>query len=409
MRNGTTTTPAGATGVPGESRFSIRWGGTPELAGGSRSPLADDAAAPSTTAWDGAQPVPAVSVLVPARDEEANLGRCLRSIVGQRGVRFEVIVIDDHSADGTRALAQQFATAAAGSPRVMVVEAQLPLPEGWTGKANALWTGVGLARGEWLLFTDADTEHAAGSLASAVAEAEQRGLDLLSLSPEQEVEGFCERALMPVVFSELAVTYQPREVSDPAKAIAAANGQYLLIRRSVYDKLGGHAAVAGDLLEDVALARKVKGAGLALGFRLGKGMVRTRMYRGWEQMREGWTKNLALLFPGARRLACRRLGEFTALVGLPVVGGVAFHGHAGRLGWLALLAAATFWTRFLLRVRRAHFDFASTAVSVFGLPLFASLLMRSAAAHRAGRIQWKGRNYSGLGASAKKEPAAKRV
>ncbi len=351
------------------------------------------------------QAAPTVSVLVPARNEEANLGRCLRSIVAQQGVAFEVIVIDDHSVDGTRALAQQFATAAAGSPRVSVAEARSPLPDGWTGKANALWTGVGLARGEWLLFTDADTEHAAGSLARALAEAEGRGLDLLSFSPEQQVEGFCERALMPVVFSELATTYRPREVSDPAKPAAAANGQYLLMRRSVYDRLGGHAAIAGDLLEDVALARMVKSAGLGLGFRMGKGMVRTRMYRGWEQMREGWTKNLALLFPEARRLAYRRLGEFAALAGLPLAAGAAFHGQRNRLGWLALLGAGCFWAKFLLRVRRAHFDPGSTALSVFGLPLFANLLLRSEAAHRAGRIQWKGRNYCASSASAKKEAA----
>jgi glycosyltransferase involved in cell wall biosynthesis len=347
--------------------------------------------------------------VVPARNEEANLERCLRSIVAQQGIPFEVIVIDDHSSDGTRALAEQFATASADSPRVFVIEARSPLPEGWTGKANALWTGVRLARGEWLLFTDADTEHMAGSLACAVAEAGQRGVDLLSLSPEQEVEGFCERVLMPVVFSELAAAYRPGDVSDPAKPVAAANGQYLLIRRSGYEKLGGHAAVAGDLLEDVALARKVKDAGFGLGFRMGKGMVRTRMYRGWQQMREGWTKNLVLLFPGARRLAYRRLGEFTALAGLPVAAGIAFRSHSGRLGWLALLAAGCFWTKFLLRVRRAHFDHLSTAVSVFGLPLFASLLLRSEAAHRAGRIQWKGRNYCGLSASAQKEAAAKQA
>jgi glycosyltransferase involved in cell wall biosynthesis len=359
--------------------------------------------------------------LVPARNEEDNLGRCLSSLVAQRGISFEVIVIDDHSADGTCALAQQFATPvpaavrancalrSAAVPttvcsdlaRVVVIEARSPLPEGWTGKANALWSGVRLARGEWLLFTDADTEHAMGSLASVVREAEENGADMLSLSPEQEVEGFCERALMPVIFAELAATYRPREVSDPAKPAAAANGQYLLIRRAVYDEVGGHEAVAGDLLEDVALARKVKGAGRKLAFRMGKGIVRTRMYRGWEQMREGWTKNLALLFPGARGLAYRRLGEFAALAGLPVVAGAAFRTRSRWLGAPALAAAGFFWMKFLLRMRRAHFDPLSMALSVFGLPLFASLLLASERAHGAGRVAWKGRNYCGAGISKK--------
>jgi len=202
-----------------------------------------------------------------------------------------------------------------------------------------------------------------------------------------------------VIFAELAATYRPREVSDPAKPAAAANGQYLLIRRTVYEEAGGHEAVAGDLLEDVALARKVKSAGHKLAFRIGKGMVRTRMYRGWEQMREGWTKNLALLFPEASGLAYRRLGEFAALAGLPLVAGAAFRSPARWLGGPALAAATFFWTKFLLRVRRAHFDPLSTGLAVFGLPLFASLLLASERAHRAGRVAWKGRNYYGGGAS----------
>ena len=354
-------------------------------------------------------PVPRVSVLVPARNEEDNLARCLRSLVTQQGIAFEIIVIDDHSVDGTRAIAQQFAArsdggtgdAACGSlVRVVVIEARSPLPEGWTGKANALWTGARLARGDWLLFTDADTEHAAGSLASVVREAEERGVGLLSLSPEQEVEGFCERALMPVVFSELAATYKPGEVSDPAKPAAAANGQYMLIRRAVYDEVGGHEAVACDLLEDVALARRVKGAGHMLVFRMGKGTVRTRMYRGWGQMREGWTKNLVLLFPEARRLAGRRMGEFVALTALPLAATAL--GKGARVP--ALLTAGFFWARFIARVRRAHFDPLSTALSVFGLPLFAALLLRSECAHRSGRVPWKGRNYCAPEASRKKGP-----
>lgn len=356
-------------------------------------------------------PLPQVSVLVPARNEEANLARCLRSLVTQQGIAFEIIVIDDHSVDGTRAIAQQFAARPNGGAgdatcgalaRVIVIEARSPLPEGWTGKANALWTGARLARGEWLLFTDADTEHTAGSLASVVREAEELRAGLLSLSPEQEVEGFCERALMPVVFSELAATYKPSEVSDPAKPAAAANGQYMLIRRTVYDEVGGHAAVACDLLEDVALARKVKSAGHKLVFRMGKGIVRTRMYRGWEQMREGWTKNLVLMFPEARRLACRRMGEFAVLTVLPLAAAALDKRARGP----ALLAAGFFWARFIARVRRAHFDPLSTSLSVFGLPLFAALLLRSECAHQSGRVPWKGRNYCSPEASRKKDPVS---
>src|SRR5262249_21736626 len=148
----------------------------------------------------------------------------------------------------------------------------------------------------WLLFTDADTVHKPGSLARAVAEAEGHHAALLSYSPEQEVRTFWEKAVMPVIFAELAATYPPQKVNEPASPIAAANGQYLLITREAYDAVGGHAKIASDLLEDVAMARLVKVSGRKIFFRYGGDAVRTRMYRSWSHMKEGWTKNLALLF-----------------------------------------------------------------------------------------------------------------
>ena len=246
-----------------------------------------------------------VSVIVPARNEDANLANCLQSLVGQQGVSYELMVVDDHSSDRTREIAQAFP--------VQVIQAD-PLPAGWSGKCNACWSGAKVAKGKWLLFTDADTRHSPSSIASGLREAEEHGAALLSYSPKQEVHGFAERALMPVIFAELAVSFRPREVSDPGSPAAAANGQYLLVRRDAYNAVGGHAAVARAILEDVELARKVKRAGYRLQFRLSD-VVRTRMYRSFPQMWEGWTKNLALLFPNARGLAVRRGTEFALLVG----------------------------------------------------------------------------------------------
>src|SRR5277367_1636015 len=186
------------------------------------------------TASDAVTGRPAVSVIVPARNEEECLGVCLGSLVEQAGVNFEVVVVDDGSTDRTREIAQSFAG-------VQVVDAG-PLPAGWSGKNNALTAGVEQARGEWLLFTDADTVHRPGSLARALAEAKTQGAELLSYSPEQEVQGFWERAVMPVIFAELAGMYRPAAVSDPGSPVAAANGQYLLILREAYNAVGGHAA-----------------------------------------------------------------------------------------------------------------------------------------------------------------------
>src|SRR6266436_3896280 len=248
---------------------------------------------------------PTVSVIVPARNEEACLGACLESLVAQTGVGFEIILVNDASTERTREIAQSF-------PLVRVVEADIP-PSGWTGKNNAMAAGAWVARGDWLLFTDADTVHLPGSTARAVAEAKQHGDALLSYSPEQEVHGFWEGAVMPVIFAELAVTYQPSWVSDPRSSAAAANGQYILITREAYDAIGGHGAVSDSLLEDVALAKAVKASGRKIFFRFGGDAVRTRMYRSFAQLREGWTKNLALLFPSPARLAALRALEFVLI------------------------------------------------------------------------------------------------
>jgi glycosyltransferase involved in cell wall biosynthesis len=326
-----------------------------------------------------------VSVIVPARDEEASLGACLRSLVEQAGVGFEVVVVDDASTDRTREIAESIAG-------VRVVDAR-PLPAGWSGKNNALTTGARLAKGEWLLFTDADTVHGPGSLAGALAQAKEQGAALLSYSPEQEVHGFWERAVMPVIFAELAGRYRPAEVSDPASPVAAANGQYILICRDAYDAVGGHTAIAGDLLEDVALARAVKRSGRKIFFRFGGDAVRTRMYRSFAQLREGWTKNLALLFPSPLRLAAVRLMEFGLIVGSGVVALRARSGGRVRaeilLGMLFVVLAGLF----LRRIRQAHFSWISNALAVIGLPMFSYLLLRSKVAHREGKVSWKGREY----------------
>src|SRR6266849_5754763 len=330
---------------------------------------------------------PTVSVIVPARDEEACLGACLGSLESQTGVSFEIIVVDDASADRTREIAQSF-------PSVRVVEGGPPPPD-WTGKNNAMAAGSKVARGKWLLFTDADTVHKPGSLARAVAEAEQHGAALLSYSPEQEVHGFWEKAVMPVIFAELAATYRPSQVSDPTSPAAAANGQYLLISRQAYHAVGGHAAVASDLLEDVAMARLVKSSGRKIFFRYGGHAVRTRMYRSFAQLREGWTKNLALLFPRPRSLALLRSAEFLPIVGSAAVAVAWF--LSGRLqvaGALGLLAILLFGF-FVKRIRNAHFSWDANLLALFGLPLFSYLLMRSRLSYKRGRVSWKGRTYAG--------------
>jgi glycosyltransferase involved in cell wall biosynthesis len=322
---------------------------------------------------------PTISVIIPARNEEVSLADCLQSLVTQSGVGFEIIVVDDHSTDRTREIAESF-------PGVRVVDAG-PLPEGWTGKNNAVTCGARQARGEWLLFTDADTVHLPGSLAGAIKEAQENGAEMLSYSPEQIAVTFWEMATLPVVFAELARQYSPSKVSDPASPIAAANGQYILIRRETYDAVGGHAAIASDILEDVALARAVKISGRKILFRYATDRVRTRMYRNYRQLRDGWTKNLALLFPNPGGLAAKSVllwaFPWTALT----IAVIAKHPWWDTFAASALLLSVA-------RLRRANFDAAMTFLgALFGMPMFAYLLLRSKRAHAHGSVNWKGRSY----------------
>ena len=328
---------------------------------------------------------PTVSVIVPARNEESCLGACLESVAGQPSVNFEIIVVDDASNDGTRAIAQAV-------PSVQVVDAGPP-PPGWTGKNNAMAAGAKVATGEWFLFTDADTVHKPGSLARAVAEAQERGAALLSYSPEQEVHGFWEKAVMPVIFAELAATYRPSQVSDQRFPAAAANGQYILISRQAYDAVGGHVGVRDSLLEDVGLARAVKASGRKIFFRHGADAVRTRMYRSFAQLREGWTKNLALLFPSPAQLALLRLTEFVLIVsGLIVAVAGYLRGH-NRPALAAAILVLVLFSLFLRRILRAHFSWEANALSLLGLPLFSYLLLQSRISYKKGSVSWKGRKY----------------
>ncbi len=358
--------------------------------------------APLGTVFDQpeAEPLLELTVIIPARNEEDCLGACLESLVSQSddlfllGRDWELIVVDDHSADRTAEIARGFAG-------VTVMEAG-KLEPGWTGKTNAVWTAARRARGRWLLFTDADTIHEPGNLHRAIHEAVKHKVGMLSYSPRQIVTGLAQRTLMPLVFSELALAYPPAKVSDPGQRIAAANGQFLLVEREAYRRLGGHATVAHNVLEDVELAFLAKRRRVGLRFRYAEDAVSTRMYRTTGAMIEGWSKNLALLFHNALALAVWRAIDIALLAALPLLA-VEFWGARlapHSLQWLgAGWALAILWVRNLFRfygrVAKSNFPFLECALSPLGLPLFVVLLYRSWFQHRIlKRVSWKGREYA---------------
>ncbi len=341
-----------------------------------------------------------LSVFIPARDEEENLEGCVTSLVAQSepgfvlGQHWQVFVVDDNSTDGTLALAERLAAAHDGVHVLRAPELKLKR-HGFTGKNAALWFAVNqpVARtAKWLLFTDADTLHEPGSAHRAVVEADRHDLGLLSYSPRQIAANVVQRALLPIIFSELASAYPPKSVSDPSSPVAAANGQFLLTRRTAYFAVGGHAAVADHVLEDVGLARLFKRR-FAIRLRYAPEAVSTRMYPTTGAMVEGWTKNLALLFGSPLLLAASRFLDVLLLLGLPIV---AFElpslilWQRAAIGILWLRVVLRYWTR----IRRAHASPMDVLLSVGALPLFAVMLVRSWQQVRVvKRVAWKGREY----------------
>lgn len=236
-----------------------------------------------------------VSIIVPARDEERNIRRCVTSLLEQDYDKLEVIVVDDGSTDGTASI---LADLARRHPRgqQLHVERVDELPAGWAGKPHALHTGAQAARGDWLLFTDADTWHAPGALRFALKRASNEGADMLSLGSTQELPGFWNKVMMPLAYMGISMLYPIKAVNDPDSPIALANGQYILIRRAAYDIVGGYARrdLRATLLDDRDLARVVKDNGFRLRLDDGRDLLHVWMYRGLRETWHGWRKNVYL-------------------------------------------------------------------------------------------------------------------
>ena len=397
---------------PTENGKSQETGGFKPILGLSNEPI--EFLARTGTVFDQPEPDPLIelTVIIPARNEEDCIGGCLQSLVAQSedvfqlGRDWELIVVDDGSADRTAEIARGF-------DGVTVIQADTFQPgpkrgqsakprESWTGKSNALWTAARKARGRWLLFTDADTIHEPSSLHRSIHEAERHKAGMLSYSPRQIVTGLTQRVLMPLIFSELSLAYPLAKVSDPNQRIAAANGQFLLVEREAYRRIGGHAAVKDRVLEDVELAFLAKRRKVGLRFRYGGDAVSTRMYRSTAAMMEGWTKNLALLFNDSLMLAAWRLLDLVLLIVLPILAvelwGARFTPRGMQwlaAGWvLALLWVRTLF-RFYARVAKSNFSVGDCALAPLGLPLMIFLLYRSWFQHRIlKQVSWKGRTYS---------------
>ncbi len=234
---------------------------------------------------------PRVSVLVPARNEENNIERCITSLLEQDYDAYELIVLNDASTDRTGEILERLVSLDDHS-RLRVVEGR-PLPAGWHGKAWACNQLGEAAGGELLLFTDADTVHAPDSISRSVAAMQESGADMLSLTPRQEMNSFWEKLIVPLIYFIL-FCYLPLKLvrKNPAPSFCFANGQFLLFHRKPYEKIGGHDAVRSDLVEDVWLCKAVKKNGYKVASYNGMETVRCRMYRNLAEVWQGFSKNL---------------------------------------------------------------------------------------------------------------------
>ena len=330
-------------------------------------------------------PHQSVSAIVPARNEEATIAAAVESLAAQPEIK-EIIVVNDQSTDRTAAVLHQLSSRYA---RLCVLETK-DLPSGWVGKNYAVSLGAAQATGDWLLFTDADGVHLPGSMTRALEDAAATGAGLVSYSPEQETHTWWEKALIPFVYTRLAHRFSYAEVSLLDSPAAAASGQYLLIRREDYARIGGHAAVAGEVLEDVALARLAKQAGIRLHFAYGSGIMRVRMYRTFGAMWQGWSKNLYPLMGGASRAVGRELFRVVPWIPLLMLPLAVLHLIWGVLG-AALLAGRH--AAYAAELRRNRFSSGLAVYYLPGVALYAAALLNSEWRYARGAVAWKGREY----------------
>ncbi len=339
--------------------------------------------------------LPSVSIVVPARDEERSIEDCVRSLCVQQFVDAEVIVVDDRSTDRTPDILARL-TAQFANLRVVRGEA---LPEGWIGKPWALVPGAAAARGAWLLFTDADSVHAKAGVASALAFARAADVDALSIVTHQELGSFAERATLPFILGMIFYASGTLErLNDPMQPERAlANGQYVLVRRDAYDALGGHAALRGEIVEDVAFARRIKADG-RFRYVLGGGtaLARVRMYRSLSEVWDGFAKNL---FVGAEGNVWYLLGGVVFSLALSVPPVLTLHAlWRGRFREAAEAAAAALAVYAASRrgMAMVALPSASAAYAPLGGAFFAAVALFSGWSVASGRgVRWRGRRYSG--------------
>ncbi|MGB7510800.1 MAG: glycosyltransferase family 2 protein [Pelodictyon phaeoclathratiforme] len=337
-----------------------------------------------------------VSVLVPARNEALNIERCVRSLMRQEYAPFEILVLDDDSTDATPELLRRLVVESGGKVRIVQGEA---LPDGWHGKSWACSQLGHQAKGELLLFTDADTTHKPDALRRTVGAMQASGADMLSLMPHQELGSFWEKLVVPLVHVILMCYLPLRFVRTSRRAaFCFANGQFILFRRECYTRINGHAAVRDAIVEDVWLCKSVKKAGGTVVAFNGSDIVSCRMYHNFREIWEGFSKNLFAALGYSTPGLFVLILMISALYLVPCL----FFSYALIAGeftvslfWLPLMQmmVALLCRIFIARIFRQ--SLAMTLLHVFSQLVLLAIACNSFYGIKFGKgASWKGRNYN---------------
>jgi len=337
---------------------------------------------------------PSVSVLIPARNEAANILPMVESILKQDYPNFQITVLDDNSEDETVLMLAELASK---DSRVCFMQGK-PLPDGWMGKQWACHQLAQAASGELLLFTDADTRHHPSALSDAVAIMQAEGTDLLSVLPYQEVHTWGERLIVPLLYWSFMV-FIPLNLAYRIKlpALSMAIGQFMLIRRRILEKSGGFEPIRKQAADDLALVRRVKAQGFRWKLMDGGMDIHCRMYTNFRQARQGISKNLFAVFD-------YRILPFVFVwlwLGLVFLGPLVVLA-AGTLGGiikqpsliLATIAIAQAFALWLLVVKRFRFPLQVALLYPFNILMAIVLAFRAVILNFQGKATWKGRRLA---------------